>query len=66
MAQEAQALYPDMGSIACRSGGGAILGDKTRITELGAPTAFIRPSSAGDRRGGVARRACSADGIGSR
>jgi LAO/AO transport system kinase len=36
--------------------GGAILGDKTRMTELGkAPEAFIRPSSAGDRGGGVAR-----------
>jgi LAO/AO transport system kinase len=37
--------------------GGAILGDKTRMTELSrAPGAFIRPSSAGDRAGGVARR----------
>ena len=36
--------------------GGAILGDKTRMTELArAPAAFIRPSSAGDRGGGVAR-----------
>ncbi len=42
---------------ASKRGGGAILGDKTRMTELGkAPAAFIRPSSAGDRAGGVARR----------
>src|SRR5437588_7087694 len=41
---------------ASKRGGGAILGDKTRMTELGrAPAAFIRPSSAGDRTGGVAR-----------
>ena len=40
-----------------KRGGGAILGDKTRMTELGrAPAAFIRPSSAGERAGGVARR----------
>jgi LAO/AO transport system kinase len=40
---------------ASKRGGGAILGDKTRMTELGrAPAAFIRPSSAGDRAGGVA------------
>jgi GTPase len=40
-----------------KRGGGAILGDKTRMTELGrASAAFIRPSSAGDRAGGVARR----------
>src|ERR1700736_2504805 len=42
---------------ASKRGGGAILGDKTRRTELGrAPEAFIRPSSAGIRTGGVARR----------
>src|SRR5205807_826553 len=36
-----------------KRGGGAILGDKTRMTELGrASAAFIRPSSAGDRAGG--------------
>ena len=41
---------------ASKRGGGAILGDKTRMTELArSPAAFIRPSSAGDRRGGVAR-----------
>src|SRR5262249_23585163 len=40
-----------------KRGGGAILGDKTRMTELArSPGAFIRPSSAGDRAGGVARR----------
>src|SRR5204863_398277 len=40
-----------------KRGGGAILGDKTRMTELArASAAFIRPSSAGDRAGGVARR----------
>ena len=39
-----------------KRGGGAILGDKTRMTELArSPAAFIRPSSAGDRAGGVAR-----------
>ena len=39
-----------------KRGGGAILGDKTRMTELSrAPGAFIRPSSAGERAGGVAR-----------
>ncbi len=39
-----------------KRGGGAILGDKTRMVELGrAPQAFIRPSSAGARSGGVAR-----------
>jgi LAO/AO transport system kinase len=38
-------------------GGGAILGDKTRMGELArSPAAFIRPSSAGERTGGVARR----------
>jgi len=42
---------------ASKRGGGAILGDKTRMAELSrAPAAFIRPSSAGDGRGGVARR----------
>jgi GTPase len=42
---------------ASKRGGGAILGDKTRMTELArAPGAFIRPSSAGDQGGGVARR----------
>ena len=41
---------------ASKRGGGAILGDKTRMTELArAPEAFIRPSSAGARVGGVAR-----------
>jgi LAO/AO transport system kinase len=40
-----------------KRGGGAILGDKTRMTELArSPAAFIRPSSAGARGGGVARR----------
>ena len=40
-----------------KRGGGAILGDKTRMTELArSPAAFIRPSSSGDRIGGVARR----------
>src|SRR3989440_4925088 len=39
-----------------KRGGGAILGDKTRMTELArAPEAFIRPSSAGLQLGGVAR-----------
>jgi len=42
---------------ASKRGGGAILGDKTRMTELArAPEAFIRPSTAGNRGGGVARR----------
>ena len=41
---------------ASKRGGGAILGDKTRMAELArAPEAFIRPSSAGASRGGVAR-----------
>jgi LAO/AO transport system kinase len=41
---------------ASKRGGGAILGDKTRMAELArAPEAFIRPSSAGDSRGGIAR-----------
>ena len=47
-------LAVDPGS---KRGGGAILGDKTRMAELGrAPAAFIRPSSAGAATGGVARR----------
>jgi LAO/AO transport system kinase len=47
-------LAVDPGS---KRGGGAILGDKTRMTELGrAAGAFIRPSSAGAALGGVARR----------
>jgi len=38
-------------------GGGAILGDKTRMAELAKDTAaFIRPSPAGETLGGVARR----------
>jgi LAO/AO transport system kinase len=42
---------------ASKRGGGAILGDKTRMSELArAPGAFIRPSSAGGSQGGVARR----------
>lgn len=37
--------------------GGSILGDKTRMAELGRhPAAFIRPSPAGSTLGGVARR----------
>src|SRR5712675_3625655 len=47
-------LAVDPGS---KRGGGAILGDKTRMTELAkSPAAFIRPSSAGTQAGGVARR----------
>src|SRR5580693_7429261 len=47
-------LAVDPGS---KRGGGAILGDKTRMAELArAPAAFIRPSSAGAEKGGVARR----------
>ena len=47
-------LAVDPGS---KRGGGAILGDKTRMAELArAPAAFIRPSSAGAQLGGVARR----------
>ncbi len=47
-------LAVDPGS---QRGGGAILGDKTRMAELArAPSAFIRPSSAGKQKGGVARR----------
>ncbi len=42
-------------------GGGSILGDKTRMAELArASAAFIRPSPAGRRLGGVARRTCEA------
>jgi LAO/AO transport system kinase len=42
---------------ASKRGGGAILADKTRMAELArSPHAFIRPSSAGARRGGAARR----------
>jgi LAO/AO transport system kinase len=42
---------------ASKRSGGAILADKTRMAELGRrPEAFIRPSSAGASRGGVARR----------
>ncbi len=40
-----------------RISGGSILGDKTRMAELGAePAAFIRPSPASGTLGGVARR----------
>jgi len=47
-------LAVDPGS---KRGGGAILGDKTRMSELArASAAFIRPSSAGEQLGGVARR----------
>jgi LAO/AO transport system kinase len=47
-------LAVDPGS---QRGGGAILGDKTRMAELArAPAAYIRPSSAGTQTGGVARR----------
>src|SRR5690348_8714069 len=47
-------LAVDPGS---QRGGGAILGDKTRMAELArAPSAYIRPSSAGRETGGVARR----------
>ena len=42
---------------ASKRGGGAILGDKTRMTELSrAPGVFIRPSPADAAMGGVARR----------
>ena len=42
---------------ASKRGGGAILGDKTRMTELArAHGAFIRPSPAGAAMGGVGRR----------
>jgi LAO/AO transport system kinase len=47
-------LAVDPGS---KRGGGAILGDKTRMGELSRhPAAYIRPSSAGVQTGGVARR----------
>ena len=53
-----------------RVSGGSILGDKTRMPELARhPSAFIRPSPAGDTLGGVARRtrealiACEAAGF---
>ena len=47
-------LAVDPGS---KRGGGAILGDKTRMAGLArAARAFIRPSSAGSEMGGVARR----------
>ena len=40
-----------------RRSGGSILGDKTRMEELARnPSAFIRPSPAGETLGGVARR----------
>lgn len=40
-----------------RSTGGSILGDKTRMADLGnRPEAFIRPSPSGGLTGGVARR----------
>jgi len=42
---------------ASKRGGGAILGDKTRMAELArSPNAFIRPSPGGATMGGVARR----------
>jgi len=51
-------------------GGGALLGDKTRMTELARrPEAFVRPSPAAGTLGGVARRtreamlACEAAGF---
>jgi LAO/AO transport system kinase len=53
-----------------KRGGGSLLGDKTRMSELAKnPNAFIRPSPAGDTLGGVARRtreamlACEAAGF---
>lgn len=46
-------LAVDPGS---KRGGGALLGDKTRMPRLGqTPEAFIRPSSAGTELGGVTR-----------
>jgi LAO/AO transport system kinase len=52
-------------------GGGSILGDKTRMEELGRhPNAYIRPSPSGGALGGVARRTreamlvCEAAGFG--
>jgi LAO/AO transport system kinase len=42
---------------ASKRGGGAILGDKTRMAELSrAENAFIRPSPSGETTGGVGRR----------
>jgi LAO/AO transport system kinase len=42
---------------ASKRGGGAILGDKTRMAELArSPAAFIRPSPSGEATGGVGRR----------
>lgn len=47
-------LAVDPGS---KRGGGAILADKTRMSELSrSPAAFIRPTSAGSTHGGAARR----------
>ncbi len=53
-----------------KKSGGSILGDKTRMQELGrSPDAFIRPSPTGGTLGGVARRtreallACEAAGF---
>jgi len=47
-----------------KHGGGSILGDKTRMPALAAsPHAFIRPSPAGERLGGVARRTAEAIGL---
>jgi LAO/AO transport system kinase len=53
-----------------KRGGGSLLGDKTRMSELAKNSnAFIRPSPAGDTLGGVARRtreamlACEAAGF---
>ena len=43
-----------------RRGGGALLGDKTRMEALARSQAFIRPSPAGDTLGGVARRTAEA------
>lgn len=50
-------LAVDPSSARGEGGGGAILGDKTRMEKLAAdPRAFIRPSPAGAAQGGVARR----------
>ena len=53
-----------------KRGGGSLLGDKTRMAELAKhPSAYIRPSPAGETLGGVARRtreamlACEAAGF---
>ncbi len=47
-------LAVDPGS---KRGGGAVLADKTRMSELSrSPAAFIRPTSAGSAHGGTARR----------